>query len=394
MKKMSKLFLAFLMVIGLTGCVKYNASMEVKDDKSVTLEFLYQNNGYEGFPESTVENFKWLEEYGYKIEEVKEKTDGESENEDAADLNAPTLKISKSFDNIDDITAKEATKVKFLEIFDKEKKDNLKDLKFFYKDGKKYVADFEFNFLGDATEEERKTESANDEQVTDLSYKIKLPVEVGENNADKVSEDKTELKWNLTYSEINKVNFEFELGGINWIVIIAAVAVAIIIIAVIVLLITKKKKPVQGQPMMNNGQVMNQGVPMNSGVNQMGGVDPNQQGMVNEMIQPNMNQQPTFVPEAAPVEVNATDTLTPNPMPEISPMSVDQPGVENPLLSVNPVPVENTPVEAPVENVETSLETESQVNPTETVEEETQTLILEEAPAANLETEVKNDNIV
>ncbi|MBQ7105300.1 MAG: hypothetical protein IJN90_05540 [Bacilli bacterium] len=389
MKKMSKLFLAFLMVIGLTGCVKYNASMEVKDDKSVTLEFLYQNNGYEGFPESTVENFKWLEEYGYKIEEVKEKTDGESENEDAADLNAPTLKISKSFDNIDDITAKEATKVKFLEIFDKEKKDNLKDLKFFYKDGKKYVADFEFNFLGDATEEERKTESANDEQVTDLSYKIKLPVEVGENNADKVSEDKTELKWNLTYSEINKVNFEFELGGINLIVIIAAVAVAIIIIAVIVLLITKKKKPVQGQPMMNNGQVMNQGVPMNPGVNQMGGVDPNQQGMVNEMMQPNMNQQPvmnevpsadlnqqpTFVPEAAPVEVNATDTLTPNSMPEISPMSVDQPGIENPLLSVNPVPVENTPIEAPVEA-------------------ETQSPVLEEAPAANLETEEKNENIV
>ncbi len=389
MKKMSKLFLAFLMVIGLTGCVKYNASMEVKDDKSVTLEFLYQNNGYEGFPESTVENFKWLEEYGYKIEEVKEKTDGESENEDAADLNAPTLKISKSFDNIDDITAKEATKVKFLEIFDKEKKDNLKDLKFFYKDGKKYVADFEFNFLGDATEEERKTESANDEQVTDLSYKIKLPVEVGENNADKVSEDKTELKWNLTYSEINKVNFEFELGGINWIVIIAAVAVAIIIIAVIVLLITKKKKPVQGQPMMNNGQVMNQGVPMNPEFNQMGGVDPNQQGMVNEMIQPNMNQQPVmnevpsadlnqqpaFVPEAAPVEVNATDTLTPNSMPEISPMSVDQPGIENPLLSVNPVPVENTPIEAPVEAG-------------------TQSPVLEEAPAANLETEEKNENIV
>ena len=389
MKKMSKLFLAFLMVIGLTGCVKYNASMEVKDDKSVTLEFLYQNNGYEGFPESTVENFKWLEEYGYKIEEVKEKTDGESENEDAADLNAPTLKISKSFDNIDDITAKEATKVKFLEIFDKEKKDNLKNLKFFYKDGKKYVADFEFNFLGDATEEERKTESANDEQVTDLSYKIKLPVEVGENNADKVSEDKTELKWNLTYSEINKVNFEFELGGINWIVIIAAVAVAIIIIAVIVLLITKKKKPVQGQPMMNNSQVMNQGVPMNPGFNQMGGVDPNQQGMVNEMIQPNMNQQavmnevpsadlnqqPAFVPEAAPVEVSATDTLTPNSMPEISPMSVDQPGIENPLLSVNPVPVENTPIEAPVEA-------------------ETQSPVLEEAPAANLETEEKNENIV
>lgn len=389
MKKMSKLFLAFLMVIGLTGCVKYNASMEVKDDKSVTLEFLYQNNGYEGFPESTVENFKWLEEYGYKIEEVKEKTDGESENEDAADLNAPTLKISKSFDNIDDITAKEATKVKFLEIFDKEKKDNLKNLKFFYKDGKKYVADFEFNFLGDATEEERKTESANDEQVTDLSYEIKLPVEVGENNADKVSEDKTELKWNLTYSEINKVNFEFELGGINWIVIIAAVAVAIIIIAVIVLLITKKKKPVQGQPMMNNGQVMTQGAPMNSVVNQMGGVDPNQQGMVNEMMQPNMNQQPVmnevpsadlnqqpaFVPEAAPVEVSATDTLTPNSMPEISPMSVDQPGIENPLLSVNPVPVENTPIEAPVEA-------------------ETQSPVLEEAPAANLETEEKNENIV
>ncbi|MBQ7136863.1 MAG: hypothetical protein IJO43_02665 [Bacilli bacterium] len=41
MKKVCRVLLAILLAFSLTGCVKYNVSMEVKDDKSVTLEILY-----------------------------------------------------------------------------------------------------------------------------------------------------------------------------------------------------------------------------------------------------------------------------------------------------------------------------------------------------------------
>ena len=41
MKKYLKIFLSLIMVFALTGCVKYNVNMEVKKDKSVTLEVIY-----------------------------------------------------------------------------------------------------------------------------------------------------------------------------------------------------------------------------------------------------------------------------------------------------------------------------------------------------------------
>ena len=35
------MLLTGLLAMSLTGCIKYNVSMEVKDDKSVTLEVIY-----------------------------------------------------------------------------------------------------------------------------------------------------------------------------------------------------------------------------------------------------------------------------------------------------------------------------------------------------------------
>ena len=41
MKKLVKILMSLLLVFGLTGCVRYTTSMEVKKDKSVTLEMIY-----------------------------------------------------------------------------------------------------------------------------------------------------------------------------------------------------------------------------------------------------------------------------------------------------------------------------------------------------------------
>ncbi|MBE6150557.1 MAG: hypothetical protein E7162_01895 [Firmicutes bacterium] len=321
MKKMAKLFLVFLLAVSLTGCVKYNVSMEVKDDKSVTLEVIYgmeisedmfgnveedgttvgenEDDNYwsdeddswsddeEESDEVTTEDYKHLEELGYKVEEFKETKDGST---------ISGVKITKTFDNIDDITGSSKEAVNFNELFAKENVEKLKDVKFFYKDGKNYVANFEIDFLNGASEEERKESESYDSMITDLSYKIKLPVKAGENNASKVSEDGKELTWNLKYSKLNKINFSFALGN-NLLLIIAVVAgVAVVGGVVAVVVVSKKKKNTNG---MNAAPVMPEVQPM-ANPEPVNNVPPMENASVTDNAQP--VETAPVVEESQPVE--------------------------------------------------------------------------------------------
>ena len=306
MKKI-KLLLSLILVCILTGCVKYNAVMEVKDDKSLTFEVVYGIDlsvtdgiaGTESEDDSdfevetevetgtetesvTTESYAYLEEYGYKVEKFEEKNDSS---------NIEGVKITKIFSNIDDISDSKKITVDMLSIFSEENIDKVKDLKLFYKDGGKYEANFTFNFLGEG-EERNET---YDQFITDLNYTIKLPVAPENHNASKVSEDGKELTWNFTYSKINEVNFSFTLEdevkgtedskSFNIAYIFAAVAIVVALI-VILLLVTKKKKLNRDKKMANNVQPMNQ----NNNSVQQGSVNSNQQTMVNQ--QPGVIQQP------------------------------------------------------------------------------------------------------
>ena len=279
MRKMAKLFLAFILVVGLTGRVKYNVSMEVKNDKSVTLEIIYgmevSNDFVEGNVEEdavdndsttleeddgedntevSIDDYAYLEALGYKVEEYKDKTE---------DVTISGVKISKTFNNIDSITSKEKITVDFNLLFDEENVDKLKDSKFFYKDGDKYVADFVFDFLEGADEETRKESESFDVAITDLSYTIKLPTEGKEHNATKVSADGKELTWKLVYSKFNKVNYAFafakepvknnvvafsvDLDDSNTLVILGAVVCGFIVVglvvAIIIIQVKREKAP-------------------------------------------------------------------------------------------------------------------------------------------------------
>lgn len=253
MKRVSKLLLTFVLVLTLmTGCVKYNVSMEVKDDKSVTLEIIYgmevdtsmlegdtsANTDTDYYEDDTeeddssvdVEDYKYLEDAGYKVEEFKE------EKEDTV---IAGVKVSKTFENIDDITAEEKTTVDFNDLFNEEKKDELGKLKFFYKNGSNYAADFVFDF---STEDDMDYSSYQD--MFDLEYKITLPGESISNNATKVSEDKKTLTWDLDYGKKNNVNFEFSVGG-DMVMIIIIVVAGVAVVGIIVTLVMGKKKTPQ-----------------------------------------------------------------------------------------------------------------------------------------------------
>lgn len=291
MRKIFKVLFSLILVIGLTGCVKYNVNMEVSDDKSVTLEIIYgmqvsndMMNGFEN--ESTtedsyttnedytidgdyttdedyydsedgssdevkVEDYKYLEEKGFKVEEFTEEKDGNTFG---------GVKITKIYANIDDITKDGEVVVDFQKMFDKENKDVFDDSQFFSKNGNKYVAHFVFDFSSDDGQDYSSYSS-----MFDMKYTIKLPQKSSSNNATSVSEDGKELTWDLKYGEKNDVKFEFAFSNNLIFFIIGGIILVLVVVLVIVIMFKKKNNRNDnkfGTPMVdnniNNGnQVMN-----------------------------------------------------------------------------------------------------------------------------------------
>ena len=253
MKKMLKRCLVFLMCIVLSGCVKYNVTMEVNNDKSVTLEIIYgmkisdeilddveddnlteEDSTLEDDimdeEESTdsdidVEDYKYLAEQGFKVEKFTEKTE---------DATFEGVKVTKTYANIDDITSDEKIVVDFQKMFE-EDNDNDK-IQFFYKKGNKYVASFVFDFTTDDD-----MDYSSYQSMFDMKYTIKLPEKSSSNNATTVSADGKELTWNLTYGAKNDVNFEFTLNEGNILIFVAGGAILLVVIVVVFLVFKNKK---------------------------------------------------------------------------------------------------------------------------------------------------------
>ena len=301
MKKTLRLLLALILMISLTGCVKYNVNMEVKDDKSVTLEIIYgmevdssfmededswsdeDDNYYDEEDDSwsdeddslSEEDDMWDDEDNAWSDEDDNYYDDEDDSwsdededywdeeesdsavnvedysfleskgfkveeftEEKDDTTISGVKITKTYKNIDDITKDKKIIVNFNERFDSQ--DNFDDSQYFYKKGNKYVANFVFDF----SEESDDTDYSAYQDMFDLEYKIKLPSKAKSHNATKVSDDGKELTWDLKYGEKNEVNFEFSLGGINTmlIIILAVAGIAVVGVVVAVVMISKKKK--------------------------------------------------------------------------------------------------------------------------------------------------------
>jgi len=270
MKKYLKLVLSLIMVFALTGCLKYNVNMEVKDDKSVSLEFIYAMNtsyadqfnnmtnsideeededlevtgieeddelefDFDEEEEETTgedidkEEFEWLEKKGYKVEDYK--------YEDKEGNKYEGVKISKTFDSIDDITKDDEKTIDFNALF--QDKDKFDDSQFFSKKGSVYKANFVFDFTQDGQDVSEQYKDYA--KMFDMTYEIKLPKKAKSNNATKESDDGKTLTWNLTYGKKNTIEYEFELGSKKTIFIIAGVVVAVAVIACVLVVVLKKK---------------------------------------------------------------------------------------------------------------------------------------------------------
>lgn len=365
MKKSLYILTIFIVAICLSGCVKYNANMEIKKDKSMDFSIVYaMDTQYFGDQEVlTEENRKELEEEGFKVTDYQEDT-------------MKGFTLTKSIKNIDELSTTENTDYSLSNI--EEDKEMFKVEKGFFKN--KYIANFKFDTEDSAiTEEETSdgtitdgysdgtieenpdsysdfpmdsTEDYNDSSMDDfsnmatsnldLSLNVTLPYQAISNNATKTENDNKTLSWDLTSSEIETINFEFELYNMTNIYLTIG-GIALLIIIIIVVTVTKHKKRKNIGKEMKDLSQNNQPTPPTTPSNTQTITLPtnNSQTSMQEIPNMNLNQQNNttygFNNIPQPIEQNT------NVQPINTFNNLQQPVNQN----IEPTPQPNIP---PVEN--------------------------------------------
>ena len=207
MKKISKLLLILTIILGLSGCLKYDVNMQISNDKSMDFDLVIAINTsmLESLGQTTSKEFKKddylkYENAGYTVTEY-------NETNDKATYEG--VRISKNFKSIDKLTTDKDEEVEFTSLFNDDA--NPEKVKFFYKNSNTYKANLTFNLVDE--EGNSNTEDYSEYQsYFDLEYKVTLPKKPISSNATSVSEDGKTLTWKMTYGKKNSVQYEFKLG--------------------------------------------------------------------------------------------------------------------------------------------------------------------------------------
>lgn len=324
--KICKIFMVFVLMVFLTGCVRMNTNLNItKDDVQVTTIIAMQDDLYEKATDGSTSNISELEKNGYKVEEYKQ--DGYT-----------GYKITKSLGSLDELSgvSKEDT-VDITRLFSG---DTFEEKKLFVNENGTYYAHFSINtddltqddnnsfdtteenttgtedgwditteegveiegdyevvpdeetdsFGNDTTTQDDSLNDFSDEEISqlmsmfDLKFSVTLPSEAISNNATEVSEDKKTLTWDLTETEDIEFSFKATNSIMNYILIGGGIALAIIIIVIIIAVSKKNKKKRQQfeAAFMNNPTQQNPFVMPNQQQN------PNQNNTINQNN--NLNQ--------------------------------------------------------------------------------------------------------
>lgn len=290
MKKIKYLLVLCIFAIISTGCVKYNATMAIKKDKSMEFTIIYAidkslfGDSSGGINEDDMESAK---REGFTVEKY---TEGSYEG----------FKLIKKVKNIDDVSIEEDVEYSLSDMLGKTKDG--KEYIFKVEKGEKkntYTAKFVFdsndsglgsnseytNEGGQALPDEKeendesidldtdeytitntldgtKDESNNDTvgiddidiskmtQGLDLSFNVTLPYGAVSSNATTKEDNGNKLVWKLSTSGTQAINFTFELdndvkGDSNLLLYVGIGAgVLLLVVIVVVLIMSSKKKKV------------------------------------------------------------------------------------------------------------------------------------------------------
>ena len=264
MKKNIKFtILLILLVISLTGCVKFNSTMEIKKDKSMDYKIIYAfDKSLFGDQEIlTNDDKKELENKGFTVSNY-------------VDGNMKGFKVSKNIKNIDDVSSTNDATYDLSGLLDSNKSESkvFKVKKGFLKNT--YTASFKFdssdsdlnNSTSDDTtidndftiDNDTTTDSdfdfSNINTNMDLSFNVKLPYKAISSNATTKKNDDKELSWNLSSTGEDKIEFSFALYNMTNIYICGGVIVLLIIIVIVSILNKGKKNKVSNKDATNDKQ--------------------------------------------------------------------------------------------------------------------------------------------
>lgn len=200
MNKKRILILILLVTFLLTGCVKYELDMVMKNDKSISFTIIdSMQKEYAEAAQATpnADKYKGL---GYEVEEYN-------------DSKYTGLKLRKKFNNIDEISSedcKDFELTKLIEIdpstatiFCSKKIGTMTT----------YTGNFTYNL---STPEQNQTEDIDIEDYTGemiFDYTITLPdiAFLVSDNADEKSSNGKTLTWKMKYGELKNINFSFNI---------------------------------------------------------------------------------------------------------------------------------------------------------------------------------------
>ncbi len=219
-KKIFSLFALVVMICSLTGCIKYNATMEIRKDKSMTFSIIYAMD-------NSILEMSDDKDNAIMSEEDKQSLINQGFTfTDYKDDKNTGFTISKEYPNIDDISSNLDTEYSLSNMFEETTESKLfKVVKGTNKNT--YYANFKFDSsdANDDADESKENDSTTttDEETTDLSklgdtltssldlkFIVKLPEAAISNNATEKSEDGKELTWKLGTNE-QDIQFVFEL---------------------------------------------------------------------------------------------------------------------------------------------------------------------------------------
>lgn len=402
MRKFKMLIAALFVMIVATGCIKYDTTISVNSDKSLNFEVIY------AFDSSVAESMGGESSEGMEITQ-EQKDQFKSLGYDVAEYDKDGMKgikISRKFNNIDDISAEKDVVFNLYEFMDiDENTTAAKDIVMFRRDKgsdkDKYTAKFimesetadGMNGMtgGDTTTPgddsiDMSGMEGMEELLKTMSIKlvVSLPEKALSNNATKVSSDGKTLTWDIVEAQqnnkpIEQIEFVFELNSKatpskeesttpeastrpsdttakkddkilgmdkNTFYIACGACAAVVVVAIVVIIASKGKKSSQPDMMQPMGQVnMNQfGTPAVP----MAPVAPEAPVMPTEPVAPVLPDMP-----AVPV-VDETPAV---PAAPVAPVE------ETPAVPMAPVaPVEETPVvdaapvaETPTENTDQQM---------------------------------------
>ncbi len=396
MKKLERLMFVLICTLLLSGCVKMHTTMTIDSDKSmmyeqeVLMSSAITSMAEESTDEEAMNDYK---SRGFKIEEIKDK-DGYT-----------GYKLSKKFDNIDNLSKGDGSVVNIGEFYDKEFDESklFKLEKGFFKNT--YTANFKYEVNnsemndGEATfdneTEELNETSEIDEEVgasvkpgedenttseevlttgfedgeegndtfgdlsaltslmgeAEFTYVVNLPVAATSNNATSVTNDGKTLSWKIDQSGDNVIKYSFSLLNMTNVIIVCGGGILLILgisIALVVVSKNKKKKEDNFTPTVVN-ETKEGDTPIN--VENVSGSEE-----VNNSIE-TVNEQ-TVVAEPQ------TEMPVVEPTAEIAPVVQEEPVLEN-----------------PVENMVNSVEPVKEVEPILNIEIPT----IPEVPTATME---------